>query len=275
MSTNSLRNVIPQRTHRERSQPAHRQKKYGLLEKHSDYKQRAVDYHKKSDIIKRLQLKASLRNPDEFYFGMQNTRTQHGVHTIQRYGNQYSNIENKLMKIQDINYLTYQMQHNKHRVDKLNSNLQMLTERKPPHTNDHNNQLEPKHVVFVDNNDEQQSFTASEYFDTPSSLLSRRYNRPRTSQINGASSIILNKQSNNDTINYHTIKQLNTQRLHEYKNINSRLQHNNKINNTLQYLIVQKNLLQKGRRKKIVTVDKFGDVDEKKTIFQWKLQRKK
>ncbi|KAH8049402.1 hypothetical protein JL722_11933 [Aureococcus anophagefferens] len=62
----SLRNAVKRKTHKERSQPAAR-KHLGLLEKHSDYKLRADNYHKKQERIKTLSRKASERNEDEFY----------------------------------------------------------------------------------------------------------------------------------------------------------------------------------------------------------------
>jgi hypothetical protein len=71
----SLRNAVKRRTHKERSQPAHR-KSLGLLEKKKDYVKRAKDHHKKMDRLRALQEKASMRNPDEFYFKMKNSRTE-------------------------------------------------------------------------------------------------------------------------------------------------------------------------------------------------------
>ena len=74
-------------------------KRFGLLEKHKDYKLRARDFHRKEDAIKArptrrrfcgacanvrvpqvLRNKAALRNPDEFYFAMETARTRDGVH---------------------------------------------------------------------------------------------------------------------------------------------------------------------------------------------------
>jgi U3 small nucleolar RNA-associated protein 11 len=69
----SLRNAVPQKTHKERHQPGKRQK-LGLLEKHKDYVMRAKDYNKKQATIKKLEQKAAFKNPDEYYFKMVNTR---------------------------------------------------------------------------------------------------------------------------------------------------------------------------------------------------------
>jgi U3 small nucleolar RNA-associated protein 11 len=77
----SLRNAVKRKTHKERAQPAAR-KKFGLLEKHGDYVLRAKDYNAKRDRMNVLRLKASMRNPDEFYFGMHKTKTKEGVHEI-------------------------------------------------------------------------------------------------------------------------------------------------------------------------------------------------
>ena len=38
--------------------------------------QRARDFHKKEDAIKKLKEKASFRNPDEYYFKMAHTSTE-------------------------------------------------------------------------------------------------------------------------------------------------------------------------------------------------------
>ena len=74
-----LKHVVKTRTYRERSQPAARER-LGLLEKHKDYKLRAKDYHKKQAALHTLKEKASFKNPDEFYFNMNSSKTQGGVH---------------------------------------------------------------------------------------------------------------------------------------------------------------------------------------------------
>lgn len=65
----SMRNAVQRRNHKERAQPADRQR-LGLLEKHKDYSLRARDFNKKKQQLKNLKAKAETRNEDEFYHGM-------------------------------------------------------------------------------------------------------------------------------------------------------------------------------------------------------------
>mmetsp|Transcript_17055 Transcript_17055/g.38377 ORF Transcript_17055/g.38377 Transcript_17055/m.38377 type:complete len:147 (-) Transcript_17055:710-1150(-) len=76
----SLRNAVKRITHKERSQPQARSH-LGILEKHGDYKKRAINKHRKDDAIKAMQLRAFLRNPDEFYTGMHRSRVTDERHT--------------------------------------------------------------------------------------------------------------------------------------------------------------------------------------------------
>ncbi|KAI1345479.1 small-subunit processome [Xylaria sp. FL0043] len=66
----SLRNAVNRRVHRERDQLQDRKNRYGLLEKHKDYRLRAQDHNRKKAQLKSLRKKAEDRNEDEFYFGM-------------------------------------------------------------------------------------------------------------------------------------------------------------------------------------------------------------
>ncbi|KAI1827101.1 small-subunit processome [Xylaria intraflava] len=66
----SLRNTVNRRVHRERDQLQDRKNRYGLLEKHKDYRLRAQDHNRKKAQLKSLRKKAEDRNEDEFYFGM-------------------------------------------------------------------------------------------------------------------------------------------------------------------------------------------------------------
>ncbi|KAF6163918.1 hypothetical protein GIB67_024773 [Kingdonia uniflora] len=121
----SLRNAISRRAHKERVQPDSR-KKFGLLEKHKDYIDRAKAFHKKEDAIKKLKEKASFRNPDEFYFGMIKTRTIDGVHKPESQAIQYTAEELMLMKTQDIGYVYQKVQSEKKKIERLSSALHSL-----------------------------------------------------------------------------------------------------------------------------------------------------
>lgn len=110
----ALRNVIQRRNHKERSQPGNR-RKFGLLEKHKDYVERARDHHAKQEKLQRLQQKAALRNADEFNFGMIKSATNNlldrargGKHHQNRTGTNTLDLSNDLvaiLKSQDLGYL--------------------------------------------------------------------------------------------------------------------------------------------------------------------------
>ncbi|KAK0552724.1 hypothetical protein OC846_002787 [Tilletia horrida] len=114
----ALRNVIQRRNHKERSQPSHR-KKFGLLEKHKDYVQRAKDHHEKRDRLKRLREKAEMRNKDEFYFGMIRSRTNEGVHVQERGAPVLDNDTALVLKTQDAGYLRNKIKSERKQIEKL------------------------------------------------------------------------------------------------------------------------------------------------------------
>ncbi|KAH0977705.1 hypothetical protein GBA52_027424 [Prunus armeniaca] len=124
----SLRNAISRRAHKERAQPESR-KKFGLLEKHKDYVERAKAYHKKEETLRRLKEKAAFRNPDEFYFKMIKTRTVDGVHKLENQANKYTPEELLLMKTQDIGYIIQKVQSEKKKIEKLTATLHFLDNR--------------------------------------------------------------------------------------------------------------------------------------------------
>ena len=119
----ALRNAVKRKTHKERSQPGDR-RKFGLLEKKKDYVLRARDFHKKEDAIKALKTKAAYRNPDEFYFGMERSRTKDGVHVGRAdESNKYTAEELALMKTQDVKYVALKASVEAKQAAKLKANL--------------------------------------------------------------------------------------------------------------------------------------------------------
>jgi len=96
---------VQKKQHRERSQPLQRAR-LGLLEKHADYVKRAKDYNSKKDRLQKLRLKASLKNHDEFYFKMINSKTVKDVHyNFNKTNAPLDNQLVKLLKTQDFNYV--------------------------------------------------------------------------------------------------------------------------------------------------------------------------
>ena len=137
------------RTHRERSQPAHR-KKFGLLEKHKDYVIRAKDFNKKKTIIKQLKNIADEKNPDEYYRSMISSRVSDGKHQKLK-DNSLSKEALKLFKTQDANYLTVKLQAENRKIER----LQMVL-------HDTKQEKSNSHLVFVDSGDEEVDLEALE-----------------------------------------------------------------------------------------------------------------
>nr|OQO28180.1 hypothetical protein B0A51_04600 [Rachicladosporium sp. CCFEE 5018] len=107
----SMRNAVQRRNHKERAQPAERQK-WGILEKHKDYSLRAKDHNLKKRKLSALKSKAADRNEDEFYFGMMSSQSRNGVKVAKRGeenaggGGKTLNMDVvRLMKTQDVGYL--------------------------------------------------------------------------------------------------------------------------------------------------------------------------
>ncbi|EWM22544.1 Small-subunit processome, Utp11 [Nannochloropsis gaditana] len=134
----SLRNAIPRKTNKERSQPAAR-KKFGLLEKHKDYVQRANDYKRKTKALASLREKAAFRNPDEFYFAMTKGQTKEGVHRVRPAEASLPHDHIALLKTQDMRYVNMKRALDVKKAEKLQAGLHFLTE-----------EAANKHTVFVD-----------------------------------------------------------------------------------------------------------------------------
>ncbi|KAK7283148.1 hypothetical protein RIF29_12465 [Crotalaria pallida] len=134
----SLRNAIPRRAHKERSQPSSR-KKFGLLEKHKDYVVRAKAYHAKENTLRKLREKAANRNQDEFYFKMIRTKTVDGIHKPESDANKYTQEELMLMKTQDIGYVLSKVQSERKKIEKLTATLHSI-----------DNQPSNNHVYFAE-----------------------------------------------------------------------------------------------------------------------------
>lgn len=115
----SMRNTVPRRPHKERSQPKAREK-WGILEKHKDYSLRAADYNLKKKKLGQLSQKAKERNPDEFAFGMMSAgRSTAGKHGKGGDEALLSHDAVKLLKTQDSGYLRTVSNRGRREVEKL------------------------------------------------------------------------------------------------------------------------------------------------------------
>ena len=119
---------MKRKTHKERAQPTARAH-LGLLEKHSDYKKRAEDYHKKEKRLKALSSKVANRNPDEYYTKMLNSEVKDGKHRKTDKAMFESKRETlgaeavELMKTQDVKYLRHVVHMDKMKEERLRANL--------------------------------------------------------------------------------------------------------------------------------------------------------
>lgn len=178
----SLRNAVKRITHKERAQPQYRSK-LGILQKKKDYKKRAIDYHRKEDRIRAAQTKASMRNPDEFYFGMKNSKIQDGKHRKTDEARQkefeatVGHDTVRIMKDQDLSYVRMQKQRDAKKIERLQSNLHFIEGRNASVG------TKRKHTIFVESQKDGEEFDVAKHFDTLPELADRTFNRPRVESI--------------------------------------------------------------------------------------------
>ncbi|KAI9146085.1 small-subunit processome [Paraphysoderma sedebokerense] len=257
----SVRKAAPRRTHKERSQPAARQK-FGLLEKHKDYVLRAQDFHKKEKRLLHLKNRAFFRNPDEFYFGMINSKTKEGVHIVER-NQKFSADFLKLLKTQDKGYIVNQKNINQSKIEKLQSSLHFLD--LPKEATDVELQTEdvtPKHTIFLSDDEEAEHFDPARHFDTLPELVDRRFNRPKieTLRKTPVSDMIQDEKE---------LRKISRDRAAAYSELSSRIGRDKALRKAEMEMDIQKALMGKGRRKKI------GETEDGLPIYKWKSDRKK
>lgn len=247
----SLRNVVKRREHKERGQLLER-KKLGLLEKHKDYVKRARDYNKKQDRLKTMQVKASFRNPDEFYFRMNATRTEDGVHVSENnhHDTKALNAEAlKVLKTQDLAYLHMKRSVDLRKAEKLNEGLHFID---APKGN--------KHTVFVDSREQLETFDVAEHFDTAPELADRAYNRLRKEALKTVTLPNVN--------NVQAVKRLNKVRDGVYRELNDRLQRAAKLDRMRAKLDLERKVQAKGKKMKVKDAENGAPA-----VYRWKKQR--
>lgn len=241
---------VQKKQHRERSQTQERSR-YGLLEKKKDYKLRATDFHKKQAALKALKRKASTYNPDEYYHAMVRKRTDdRGILVAGRGAEELTNDQVKLLKSQDSNYI---------RTMRLNELLKIKKQKEELGFNAHGN-----HTVFVDTVEDQQNFKPEEFFGTDTSMLERRENRLRISQLEKNERLIKQELLDDQDLR----DQQDTEKLKQYKLLKSRIEREDQLREVEAKMELSRELMKNGNKKKIV--DTEGNVS-----FKWKNQRKR
>jgi U3 small nucleolar RNA-associated protein 11 len=248
------------RTHQERGQPEGRQH-LGLLEKKKDYRLRAEDYRKKQGVLKKLRLKAALRNPDEFNFGMINSTTKDGVHRLAQPTKKYTAKQFKQMANEDLSYLVSKRQTELKKVERLQSSLHCLD---APAVN--------THTIFVDSESELKNFSPENYFNTAPELINRTYNRPKRNQLRSERDLVsLDAQAQ-------TVPKIKSRILKDkkrrYVELDERMQRAEGLAREIEKVELKKKLMtSKGARVRTVKVDK--DTGKEIVVYKWKKIRTK
>jgi U3 small nucleolar RNA-associated protein 11 len=290
MANSSLRNAVKRITHKERAQPQAR-KHLGLLEKHGDYKKRAVHHHAQKSKILGLRRKATMRNPDEFYMGM--NRAQ--VHA--KRGHQLTAVAKaqqledtvgaeavRVMKSQDLAYVRLQKQRDMHKAQRLQESLHLL---------DDSSEKKKKnvHTIFVTSKREANRFTVARHFDTAPELMSRSFNRPRLSQIIQQQQQQQEQQAKDTTITTTTTKdkkrdekqqrrlalQASKARVAAYAELEARLKRSKAMARAEAHLMTEKLVSGKGRKRKISNDNNNnnGAAAGQPSQYKWRRKRNK
>jgi U3 small nucleolar RNA-associated protein 11 len=275
----SLRNAVKRIAHKERSQPQKRQH-LGILQKKKDYKKRADDYHRKEDRIRSMRQKAANRNPDEFYFGMNNSKVEDGKHKANTDYRDLPPEMIQLMKDQDLSFFRMQKQRDAKKAERLQASLHLLSSQADEQED--NRKSKRRHTVFVGNKESADNFDVAEHFDTIPELAGRAFNRLRKTDIAKAakestsfrdedgedyqlSSLELEKKSK---IQRKIAKKLAKARASAYGEMEARLRRADAMQNAEDQLITEKNVAGKGRKRKIKESE-----DGRPAQFKWRRKR--
>lgn len=195
-----------QKTHRERHQPESR-KHLGVLEKKKDYKLRAKHYNETRESLKFFKRVALDKNPNEFYHHMINSKIKDGVHNEKaKADEELTEDQLKLMRQQDTRYVNMKHQIEQKKIQRLQANLHMI---------DAANEVPNQHKFFVDNEEELKNFDICKRLETHESLLGRKTNRLRVSDL---------EKLNIDQIDSATLERMNKEKSKAYRELEKRIE---------------------------------------------------
>lgn len=298
----SLRNAVKRVTHKERSQPQSRSR-LGLLEKKKDYVVRAKDYHLKEDRIAAMRRKASMRNPDEFYFGMNRAEVRDGKHKktdkarmIELEGTIGPDAV-RIMKEQDLKYVRMQRQKDEKKIERLRSSLHFLegsggdaemVRARSAGKGKKFSGTKRKHTIFLAKEEEASCFDVAAHFGTVPELAGRAFNRPRVEtlskiaadaegrDIGGEEEGFANKELSEKEVakrEKHArriAKKMARARAAAYREMEERAKRAAAMEAAEAHLVTEKNLAGKGRKRKI-----SGAEGGKPAVYKWQRKRAK
>ena len=156
-----------------------------------------------------------------------------------------SEVKLKKMKLEDSNYISFKYDQEINKLEKLESELHFI------------NKVRPKHTVFLD--DDQESFCVEEYFDTPTELIDNYTNRIKTSTLENNPVGLSNDE---------TVDKILKEKKKAYKEVTARKERLDEIKKEKSKIDLERVLMGKGEKRKIVT-------DDGTEYYKWKTERKK
>ena len=215
--------------------------------------------------------RASMRNPDEFYFGMNNAQVKDGKHkkTLEAKNKEEEAFIGadavRIMKDQDLSYIRMQKQKDVKKIERLQANLHQLGSSKR------------KHTIFVDCKEDATKFDPVEHFDTVPELVGRSFNRPRRDdlertavQTKGTMSSIRTEQDlqSHAKLQRKMVKGITKEREASYREVADRERRLAVLAKAESHLVTEKLIAGKGRKRKIKPA-KGGQPAQ----YKWRRQR--
>lgn len=198
-----------------------------------------------------------MKNPDEFYMGMQNAQMVGKHNATHRSAKKSLDAKQRKSNMaQDLSYATMKKVAEEKKVKGLKDSLHRLADAGQ----------DVKHTLFFDDAADKKAFTPEEYFDTAPELGMRHHNRPRKSTL--ASQPVLGLAPG-ETGEKQLRKLLKTQR-QTYQELEQREERGGKLEGLMVDIALEKAAMGKGRKRKL-----NADGDGSKPTFKWKKERKR
>lgn len=260
------KNVTPRRAHKERAQPGARVARHGLLEKKGDWKLRARNQNCKELRIKLLREKAAFRNPDEFYYGMIGTSTSRGVVNRARDIKEAlpiarRDLEQRLLaETQDRGYVGVRAGLEGGKVEKLRNGLHFVSAAGAA-------PALRKHVLFVDDEDQLEKFDIrvhrEEAWESTRCAGSYDNGGPLREEDGGE----MQRSSHR-----YVKKKLKKERARAYRELEQRVDRQDKLKSVIHDMELETKLLGKGHRRKVRDADPETGAP---AVFKWRKERRR